>query len=196
MNSTLHHDDALRRLGSDLTLGLLDLRSFRREVTALLRRRFDCEQVLLWRLDGGDSEQPNTRRLSCTAERYADALVLDPPHRIDEADVADYLRHLACNGVYSSPVGDAEDTQAGRFHPQGDADGASLLHAGAMFNGRFLGIVCCGQRGGREWSASDKVELQRLATRIALYVGNVPGYFAEPAAEAGNADASSLEIEP
>ena len=171
MRNTEHHDHALRQLGSDLVSRVLDVRAFRREVTALLRERFECEQVVLWRVAG----KLDDRQLHCVAERHGERVEIDPGHRIDVQEVDGYLQHLGRAGVYAgaaiSSLSDRAGAQARRLHPAG---ARNMLHAGATYNGRFLGIVCCDRRDpARGWTAAEQVDLRRLAARIALYVGTV-----------------------
>jgi len=165
MPSTEHHDQTLRRLGSELKAGLLDLRAFRREVTVLLRERFQCDQVVLWRVDGGAAD---ARDLHCVAERRGDQLVLEPGHRVPERELGSYLDQLLRAGVFTAAEGEA-GAQAQRLHPAG---ARNPLHASATYNGRFLGIVCCNRCDAeRAWTPAEQLELRRLAVRIALSVG-------------------------
>ncbi|MBV8379184.1 MAG: hypothetical protein JO369_00270 [Paucibacter sp.] len=171
MRNTEHHDQALRQLGNDLVSGALGLRAFRGEVTALLRERFRCDQVVLWCIGGGAEE----RSLRCVAERHGERVELDAVHTVATREIDGYLEHLLRAGVYAAPatalLNESADMQALRLHPSG---ARNMLHAGASYNGRFLGVVCCERRDLRGvWTPSEQVDLRRITARIALYVGTL-----------------------
>lgn len=171
MTNTEHHYHSLRQLGSDLVSGVLGLRAFRAEVTALLRERFDCDQVVLWRT----GRDPQDRQFRCVAERHGERVDLDGDHRLSVPEMHAYLEHLLRSGAYTAPARGALDgpigSQALRMHPSG---ASNMLHAAATYNGRILGIVCCERNDPhRGWSPVEQVELRRMAARIALYVGTL-----------------------
>jgi len=170
-------DMRVRRLGADLTSGVIGRLEHRRLTAQMLQERFACSRVGLWRLFG----EPGQRMMRCIASYSREDGHVPGGDVLREHEYRGYMAILSQQGVFV-----CEDT---RSDPRLAAMRAryllpraahSIMDAAFMLNGQAWGVLCCEQSTPRAWTPTEVAALRRCAVSIGLHVARLDKADAEP----------------
>jgi GAF domain-containing protein len=160
-------DAELKHLGAAFADAAIDRERYRRELAALLQRRFACSRVGLWRIFGGSGE----RVMRCLARHDAGTGYSPGGEAIHEHDYRAYFSRLVSDGVYVAEDTWSDPVLAPMCEPYlVPSNVRSLMDAAFTLNGQTFGVVCCEQIGEqRQWTPAEVRLLKRSAALITLH---------------------------
>ncbi len=158
-------------LGWRLAAGTMTQPAYRDALAFILRRKFACSTVALWRVSGVQGEQT----LDCLGHDRATDDWQPGSEALSVARLGMYFDVLNDRGVYAcdDTLNDRNlDAMESRYCRPGAP--RAFLDALIAINGRALGVLsCCQDSGPRHWGLDEETTLKRLGTRVALHLARV-----------------------